>query len=201
MAGFCNVLRRILSIMSDLIENMGCTSEERSLVEACLRGERSAQKRLYDIYAQRMMPICIRYTNDRDSALDLLHDGFVKVFAHLEDFKFEGSFDGWMRRIFVNTALGQVRKVAEQPYMVDVEEAYGLSQNDYSVLDEMSAEEILQCVARLPDVYRTVFNMYVMDDYSHKEIAEKLNVTEPSSRVYFLRARKLLQEMLEKKGR
>ncbi len=185
--------------MPELVENVGCTPEERSLVEACLRGERSAQKRLYDLYAQRMMPICIRYTNDRDSAIDLLHDGFVKVFAHLNDFKFEGSFDGWVRRIFVNTALGQLRKLSEQPYTVDVEEARGLSYSDYSVLDSMSAEEIMQCVARLPESYRVVFNMFAIDGYSHREIAEHLNMTESSSRVYFLRARKLLQEMLEKR--
>lgn len=177
---------------------MGCTQEERLLVEACLRGERSAQKRLYDVYARRMMPICLRYTNDRESAIDLLHDAFVKVYAHLDDFKFEGSFDGWMRRIFVNTALAQLRKTAEQPYTVDVEEARGLSQNDYSVLDTMSAEEIMRCIASLPEIYRVVFNMFAVDGYSHKEIAEQLNITESSSRVYFLRARKLLQEMLEK---
>lgn len=185
--------------MSELEENnMGCTQAERLLVEACLRGERSAQRRMYEIYAQRMMPICLRYTNDRESAIDLLHDAFVKVFAHLADFKFEGSFDGWIRKIFVNTALGQLRKTADQPFTVDVEEARGLSQADYSVLDKMSAEEIMQCVASLPEVYRTVFNMFAIDGYSHKEIADSLNVSENTSRVYFLRARKLLQEMLEK---
>lgn len=185
--------------MTKLVENnMGCTQEERLLVEACLRGERSAQKCLYDTYARRMMPICLRYTNDKEAAIDLLHDAFVKVFAHLSDFKFEGSFDGWMRKIFVNTALGELRKTSEQPYTVDVEEAKGLSQNDFSVLDTMSAEEIMQCIARLPEVYRVVFNMFAIDGYSHKEIAEHLQINEASSRVYFLRARKLLQEMLEK---
>ncbi len=179
-----------------LEQTTGCTPEERLLVEACLRGERSAQKRLYDVYARRMMPICLRYTNDREAATDLLHDAFVKVFSHLSDFKFEGSFDGWMRRIFVNTALGQLRKVSDQPYMVDVEEARGLSQSDYSVLDSMSAEEIMQCIARLPQVYRSVFNMFAIDGYSHREIAETLHISETGSRVYFLRARKMLQDML-----
>ncbi|MBQ7163338.1 MAG: RNA polymerase sigma factor [Bacteroidales bacterium] len=175
-----------------------CTEEEKLLVEACLKSDRKAQKQLYDTYARRMMPICIRYTNDTDSAHDLLHDGFVKVFTHLQDFKFEGSFDGWMRRIFVNTALEQLRKTAERPYMVDVEEARSLTDSDYSVMDTMSAEEIMQCIQRLPAVYRTAFNMYAVDGYSHKEIAAAMGITESSSRVYLLRARQMLQEMIKK---
>jgi len=172
------------------------TSEERKLVEACMKQDRSALARLYETYAQRMMPICIRYTNDMESAKDLLHDGFVKVFAHLKDFKGDGSFDGWMRRIFVNTAIEQLRKVTDRPYTVDVEEARTLSDNEVSVLDKLSAQEILSCISRLPETYRATFNLFVMEGYSHKEIAEELNITESSSRVYLLRARQLLQEML-----
>ena len=181
--------------MSD--SEIGYTLEERELVEGCLRGERSAQKRLYDVYAKRMMPICLRYTNDYESAKDLLHDGFVKVFAHLKDFKGEGSFDGWVRRIFVNAALEQLRKLTDRPYTVDVEEARSLSSGDVSAMDKMSAAEIMACIRRLPETYRTVFNLYAVDGFSHKEIADQLGISESSSRVYLLRARNLLQDMLK----
>ncbi len=176
----------------------GYTKDEQQLVEACQRGERKAQKQLYETYARSMMPICIRYTNDYESAKDLLHDGFVKVFSHLSDYKGEGSFDGWMRRIFVNTALEQLRKLTERPNMVDVDDAKSLTDTNVSVVDSLTEEEIMQCISRLPDIYRVTFNMYAIDGYSHREIAEKLNVTESSSRVYLLRARLLLQEMLKK---
>ena len=185
----------IVQKMSD--SEIGYTLEERELVEGCLRGERSAQKRLYDVYAKRMMPICLRYTNDYESAKDLLHDGFVKVFAHLKDFKGEGSFDGWVRRIFVNAALEQLRKLTDRPYTVDVEEARSLSSGDVSAMDKMSAAEIMACIRRLPETYRTVFNLYAVDGFSHKEIADQLGISESSSRVYLLRARNLLQDMLK----
>lgn len=177
----------------------GCTAEEKQLVDACMSGDRLALKRLYDTYAQRMMPICVRYTNDYESAKDLLHDGFLKVFSHLGDYRGQGSFDGWMRRIFVNTALEQLRKLTDRPYMVDVEEARSLSSLDVSVLDKMSMQEILDCIQLLPESYRAVFNMAVLDDYSHREIAEQLGITESSSRVYLMRAKQQLQEMLSKR--
>lgn len=183
---------------STLMSDTNYTVEEKRLLESCLQGDREAQKRLYQLYAKKMMPICIRYSNDNETAKDLLHDGFLKVFAHLVDFKGEGSFEGWVRKIFVNVALEHLRKQSEAFYTVDVEEARQLSESDYSVMDRLSAEEIMRWIQQLPEAYRTVFNMFAIDGYSHKEIAEKMGITETSSRVYLLRARQLLQEKLQR---
>lgn len=174
---------------------------ELRLVKACLNGERAAQKQLYEQYSRKMMPICIRYSNDYETAKDMLHDGFVKVFVHLKDYKGEGSFEGWMRRIFVNTALENLRKNADRPYVVDINDARELSARDYSVLEEMSADEIMKCIQQLPEVYRAVFNMFAVEGYSHREIAEALNLSESSSRVYLTRAKQMLQKILEAKYR
>jgi len=171
---------------------------EQQLISDCLGGDRVAQKRLYDTYSGKMMAVCLRYCKDRETAKDLLHDGFLKVYTHLDSFKGNGSFEGWIRRIMVNTALEFLRKQNDEGYQMDVEEAYSLSNNEVGILEQMQAAELIQVIQRLPDTYRATFNLFVVEGYSHREIAEAMNITESSSRVYLTRARQMLQEMLSK---
>lgn len=171
---------------------------EKHLIDACKIGDRKAQKLLYDTYAGKMMGVCLRYCKDRETAKDLLHDGFLKVFMHIDDFENKGSFEGWVRRIMVNTALEHLRKHADDGYNQQIEEAYSLSSDDLGALERMQAEELVAIIQRLPDTYRSVFNLFVVEGFSHKEIAEAMNITESSSRVYLTRAKQLLQEMLTK---
>jgi len=171
---------------------------EQQLISDCLRGDRVAQKRLYEIYSGKMMAVCLRYCKDRETAKDLLHDGFLKVYTHLDSFKGSGSFEGWIRRIMVNTALEFLRKQNDEGYHLDVEEAYTLSNDEIGIMERMQAEELIQVIQRLPDTYRTTFNLFVVEGFSHREIAEAMSITESSSRVYLTRARQMLQDMLAK---
>lgn len=169
---------------------------EKQLIDNCLRGDRNAQKQLYELYAGKMMGVCMRYCKDKETAKDLLHDGFLKVFTHLDGFEGKGSFEGWMRRIMVNTALEYIRRKNDEGYNIDIEEAFSLTSSDYGVLEKMQAEELVKIIQKLPDAYRTTFNLFVVEGYSHKEIAETMNITESSSRVYLTRAKQLIQQML-----
>lgn len=174
-------------------------STDLLLIEACLKGNSKAQKELYEQYARKMMPICLRYSNDYETARDLLHDGFVRVFTYLGNYKGEGSFEGWMRKIFVNTALEHLRKLRDKPHLISIEDAYQAESNDFSVLETMTETEIINCIQELPFMYRSVFNMFVIEGYSHKEIGALLNITESSSRVYLTRAKQMMQVMLIKR--
>jgi RNA polymerase sigma factor (sigma-70 family) len=172
--------------------------QEQQLIKDCLRGDRTAQRKLYELYSGKMMAVCLRYCKDRETAKDLLHDGFVKIYTHLDSFKAAGSFEGWIRRIMVNTALEFLRKQNDEGYSIGVEEAWSLSDDSIGALDRMQVEELIQLIQKLPETYRTTFNLFVVEGYSHKEIAEAMNITESSSRVYLTRARQMLQNMLSK---
>ena len=160
---------------------------ELQLIEGCRKGERRAQKELYDAYSRKMMGVCLRYVNDRETARDLLQDGFVKIFTSMDSYTGSGSFEGWMRKIFVNCALEYLRKS-------DVlREAI---QPDSSAISDMSAAELMNLVKELPVGFRTVFNMFAIEGYSHKEISEMLNITESTSRSQYTRAKQLLQRRI-----
>ena len=169
---------------------------EKQLIADCLKGDRNAQRKLYELYSGKMMGVCLRYCKDKETAKDLLHDGFLKIYTHLDSFEGKGSFEGWMRRIMVNTALENIRRQNDEGYSLDIEEAFTLTNGDYGVLEKMQAEELVKTIQKLPKTYRTTFNLFVVEGYSHKEIAEAMNITESSSRVYLTRARQLLQAML-----
>lgn len=171
---------------------------EKQLIKKCQQGDGKALKYLYERYADKMLGVCYRYVNNRDTARDLLHDGFVTVFTKISDFRGEGSFEGWLRRIFVTTALGYLRKNANLHDPRQVDEMYDLRTEEVSVLEEMSAGELLETIGRMPDGYRTVLNLYAVEGYSHKEIAELLNISENTSRSQYSRARAHLQKSLEK---
>jgi RNA polymerase sigma factor (sigma-70 family) len=178
---------------------LGSEHVETQLISDCQKGDRNAQKQLYELYSGKMMGVCLRYCKDKETAKDLLHDGFLKVFTHLDSFEGKGSFEGWIRRIMVNTALEYLRKQSEEGYNLDIEEAFTLTNGEIGALEKMQAEELIRIIQKLPDTYRMTFNLFVVEGYSHKEISEMMNITESSSRVYLTRARQLLQSMLRAK--
>ena len=171
--------------------------DERQLIEGCVRGESWAQKTIYEFHAPEMLSVCQRYTGNRETARDLMHDGFIKLFTKIHRYSGTGSFNGWMRRIFVTTALEHIRQKDVLRYSVDVEEVeQQVEDADISLFEHLSTNDLLDCIARLPDKYRAVFNMHAIEGYSHAEIAEELKTSEGTSRSNYARARQLLQKMV-----
>ncbi|MDH6357176.1 sigma-70 family RNA polymerase sigma factor [Parabacteroides sp. PF5-9] len=169
---------------------------EQQLIEGCRKGNRNAQKELYDTYSRKMMGVCLRYVNDRETARDLLQDGFVKVFTSIHSYSGNGSFEGWMRKIFVNCALEYLRKSDVLRDATDLEYSTELVQPASSAISDISAKELLKLVQELPDGFRMVFNLFAIEGYSHKEIGEMLHITESTSRSQFTRAKQLLQRKI-----
>ena len=171
--------------------------DERQLIEGCVRGDSSAQRFLYEAHAETMMSVCQRYVCNRETARDLLHDGFVKLFTKIHTYSGTGSFVGWMRRIFVTTALEHLRNKDVLRYSVDVVGVDVLDEEtDVSLFEHLTINDLLKCIARLPEKYRTVFNMHAIEGYTHVEIAGELGINESTSRTQYAKARQLLQKMV-----
>lgn len=169
---------------------------EQQLIEGCQRGDRRAQKELYELYSRKMMGVCLRYVNDRETARDLLQDGFVKIFTSIGSFSGIGSFEGWMRKIFVNCALEYLRKSDVLREATDLDNTAELVNADSSAISDISAAELMNMVKELPAGFRTVFNLFAIEGYSHKEIAEMLDITDSTSRSQYTRAKQLLQKKI-----
>ncbi len=173
--------------------------EEFELSEKCKQGDNTARKELYEHYAGRLLAICIRYVGDRATAEDLLHDGFIKIFSAIQQFTWrgKGSLRAWMSRIMVNTALQYLRERQQNDQMMLVEE---LPEKEVEVeeMEQIPKQTLLKFIAELPEGYRTVFNLFVLEDKSHKEIAELLGINEKSSASQLYRARCSLAERINK---
>lgn len=173
------------------------------LVNECVNGDRKAQKELYKLFYGKMMSVCYRYATNKDEAKDILQDGFVKVFQHLKSYNFKGSLEGWIRRIVVNTAIDCYRK-NKGVHFVDDEDNYILDNNNAEseevIYSKFGVEVIMDCIQELSPVYRTVFNLYVMEGYSHKEIADELNINEGTSKSNLAKAKRNLRQLLEQKN-
>ena len=172
------------------------TDSGSDLVDACRKGDRKAQKRLYDALAPKMFAVCLRYMGQKDAAEDILQEGFVTLFTKLESYSGEGSFEGWARKIFVNTALMDLRKNDALKMSEDLESARDISGGAATQMENLGYRELLGLISELPAGFRTVFNMYVIEGYSHKEIGEALGISENTSRSQLLRARTLLQSKI-----
>lgn len=170
---------------------------EQATINQCIKGNRKAQKALFDLLAPRMFPVCIRYVSDREVAADILQDGFITLFSKLDTYKGDGSFDGWARRIFVNTALMYLRKKDALKMSEDISVLRNLSTDTASQMENIGYKELMKLVTSMPPGFRTVFNMYVIEGYSHKEIAEILEITETTSRTQLSRARVWLQNKIK----
>ena len=172
------------------------TVDGPELVRLCKENDTRAQKALYDFLAPKMFPLCIRYMGDRETAQDILQEGFVTLFSKLDSYSGEGSFEGWARRIFVNTALMSLRKSDVLKGSEDMDAAYNISADSVSAVQQIGYKELMKLVGELPAGYRTVFNMYVVEGYSHKEISEALGISENTSRSQLQRARVMLQNRI-----
>ncbi|TXB67977.1 RNA polymerase sigma factor [Phaeodactylibacter luteus] len=171
---------------------------ERGLIQACARRERWAQKALYEEFYSRMLGVCLRYATDEEEALDILHEGFIKVFRHIAKYQPGTSLSAWIRRIMVNTAIDYYRKSIRRR-TEDLEEAYGVSSNDADAVSQCTEQEILAAIQELTPSYRAVFNLYVIEGYSHKEIADLLDITESTSRSNLVKARIKLKAILSER--
>ena len=174
-------------------------SEFKHLLDSCIAGDREAQKVLYDQLASRMFPVCIRYVGDRMLAEDVLQEGFITLFTKLKSYKGDGSFDGWARRIFVTTALMSLRKKDALKMSEDLDAIKGMKAETTTQVQNIGYKELMELVVSLPPGFRTVFNMYAIEGYSHKEIAEILDISEVTSRSQFSRARALLQSKIKER--
>lgn len=169
--------------------------EYGDLIEACINGERAAQRILYDIFSKKMYVVCLRYTKSQQEAEDVLQEAFIKIYKNLNTYRGESRLDYWIKRIVINTALNNQRKKLYMYPMVDIDEVQNTVERN-KVLSDFRVDELLRMIRELPDGCQTIFNLFAIEGYSHKEIAEMLNVSEGTSKSQFSRARKLLQEKL-----
>ena len=169
---------------------------ESDLITGCIEGNRRMQEELYRRFSPRMYAVCLRYAGNSEEAEDILQEGFIKVFKKLDSFRSEGSFEGWVRRIFVNTAIEHFRR---KRYLMPVtEKEENTIEGKYvSVLDTLAEKDIIALVQDLSPGYRTVFNMYVIEGYTHKEIADILGISEGTSKSQLSRAKVILQDMVK----
>lgn len=172
-------------------------SSTEQLAAACQEGDTRAQKQLFDALSPKMMALCLRYMGSREEAEDVLQEGFITLFTKIDSYQGAGSFEGWARRIFVNTALMHLRRTDALGLSDDIEQAHGLFTQEATPVQNMGYRDLMRMISTLPADARTVFNMYVVEGYSHKEIAKELGCTEATSRSKLQRARIRLQEMMK----
>ncbi|MDB5272212.1 MAG: Sigma-70 region 2 [Chitinophagaceae bacterium] len=178
--------------------------KEEEIIKGCKKFEASSQQVLYNLYRQKMYGVCLRYITDKDEAKDILQDGFIKIFTQFKQYKGEGSLEGWLRRVMVNTALMHLRKKKRLLFTPLSEDNSDFNDNEteeehLSIADiDFTEEELLECINLLPHDFRIVFNLFCIEDYSHKEIADMLLINENTSRSRLSRARIVLQNHLIK---
>lgn len=170
-------------------------ADEQELIKGCIRRERAAQKRLYDTFSPKMYALCCRYIKDSMEAEDVLVTAFTKILDKVGQYKSEGSFEGWIRRIVVNESLTYLRRNRNMYLELELETAN--YEPDYQTIsDHLEAEDLLKMISELPSGYRIVFNLFAIDGYSHKEIAAQLGISENTSKSQLSRARTYLQKLV-----
>lgn len=169
---------------------------EEEIIKACLKGKSKYQKLLYEKYSGLMFGVCLRYFKTREEAQDAMQDGFVKVFTKLNEFRFEGSFEGWIRRIMVTTSLNLHKKDLKHYYHEDVAGG-GFQLKDESMeYDSLQVEDMLKIIREMPNGYKLVFNLYEIEGYAHNEIGEMLNISANTSKSQLMKAKRYLRKRL-----
>ncbi len=173
------------------------TMETAQLIKRCIKKDRAAQAELYGLYAPTMLGICYRYTKNREDAEDILQEGFVKVFQHMEQFQQKGVFEAWLRRIMVNTAISYLRKHSRYRNQLQVEDLtlHPVSQEQPAI--QLDTKELIECIRNLPLAYQTVFNLYAIEGYDHQEIANLLDLNINTVRSQYSRARTILIQRIQ----
>jgi len=175
----------------------GSMEFDKSFINRLLKNDKKAQETFYQQLAPKMYGVCLRFALDKDDAADILQDGFIRVFVHLKDYRGEGSLEGWVRRTIVNTAINYYNKKMKQGVKTDLEHLKNVHQTKNLVVENMTSRELLQLINELPEGYRTVFNLNIIEGYTHKEIGEMLGISENTSKSQLSRARVSLQKRLK----
>lgn len=170
--------------------------KEHQLLRQCIAGDRKAQQGLYDLFAPTVYAICMRYMGNSDDAKDMLQETMVKFYQKAAEFRFQGSLGGWVKRIGVNACLDQLKR-NKAKFTTDIENAFGLS-GDVNAAQPLETKDLMRLLGTLPVGYRTVFNLYAIEGFSHGEIAKLLNISENTSKSQLFKARKWLQSKLER---
>ncbi|MFZ4057181.1 MAG: RNA polymerase sigma factor [Ferruginibacter sp.] len=174
------------------------TISEKELINGCLSDNRKMQELLYNRYSAKMYAVCLRYSNNAEDARDLLQEGFVKVYRNIEKYRGEGSFEGWIRRIFVNTSIEHFRKKMRIAVHSDTEELQ-IEDSGFSAVDALAEKDVIAMIQQLSPGYRQIFNMYIIEGFTHKEIGEILGISEGTSKSQLARAKGILKKMIEQK--
>ena len=172
---------------------------EEAILQGCLQNNASSQRELYTRYSPKMLAVCYRFAHNREDAEDMLQEGFIKVFSQIHTFRRQGAFEGWIRRIVVHTCINHLKKNKRFNESVDIIHANSIQVREESVPSIVQAKQIVECIRLLPMGYRTVLNLYAIEGYSHKEIAEMLDIEESTSRSQYTRAKQMLEDILVKK--
>lgn len=177
-------------------------TKEQKIIKGCRAGKARYQQMLYELYYGKMFSICLRYSRSREEAKDILHEGYMKVFSGIGNYKGDGSLEGWIRRIMVNTAINHYHKNKKLKDTFSLEEEYDeVSENESlsedGIIQQMAYEDLLKLIRTLPPAYQTVFSLYVIEGYNHREIAEMLQITEGTSKSNLAKARKKLQKQVQ----
>ncbi len=169
---------------------------DNDIIEGCILGNPRLQKLLYEKHSPKMYALCLRYAGNSDDAQDILQDGFIKVFGNIDKFKGTGSFEGWIRRIMVNTAIEHFRK-KNITQVIDEKTENQLADVQPNIFSQLEAKDLLEMIKKLPPGYRAVFNLFAIEGYTHKEIALMMNITEGTSKSQYARAKAWLQEEIK----
>ena len=172
---------------------------EQAILAGCLQSDASAQRELYNLYSPKMLSVCYRFAQSREDAEDMLQEGFIKIFTQISSFKNQGSFEGWIRRIIVHTAINFLKKYKKLNDNVDLAHASYLHVKEETMPSIMQAKQVVESIRLLPIGYRTVLNLHAIEGYNHKEIAEMLDIEESTSRSQYTRAKVMLESILVKK--
>jgi RNA polymerase sigma-70 factor (ECF subfamily) len=192
------IIRHVDSLIEEnqiFIMNTHLTQTEASLISGCLAGDRKQQKALYDLYSPKLYAVCLRYAKNEMDAEDILQDGFVKLFNNLHKYAGEGSFEGWVRRIFVNTAIEHLRRRKIETTDCDKAENKCIDRTGNG-LDNLYKMDLVRSIKSLSTGYQTVFNLYAVQGFSHQEIANQLGISESTSKSQFSRAKAMLRTMI-----
>ncbi len=173
---------------------------DAELIKGCIREDAGCQKNLFTRYAGSLLGVSYRYARNREDAEDILQDAFIKIFKKLEQFKGDGSFEGWMRKIVVNTALKKytVSRYSKEFSVQEVKDPADADMNDVPAFNHLTEKDLLALINNLPDGYRLIFNMYIIEGYRHEEIADMLGIQPGTSRSQLVKARQLLQKEIIK---
>src|SRR3954469_6822129 len=172
---------------------------EEAILRGCMDNDAAAQRELYNRYSPKMLAVCYRFGHNREDAEDMLQEGFIKVFSQIHTFRNQGAFEGWVRRIIVHTCINNLKKNKKFNESVDIIHATTLHVREDSVPSIVQAKQVVECIRLLPIGYRTVLNLYAIEGYSHKEIAEVLDIEESTSRSQYTRAKQMLEDILVRK--